>query len=134
MLSIRANAVPTGHKARSWVRLQLEAGRACPCAKTAGTCGEILAVEQALWTFVHVAGIEPTNNAAERALRHAVMWRKTSHGTDSEAGSHFVENILTVVATCRQQGRNVLEYVTACCQAALQKAPAPSQLPQPGCG
>jgi transposase len=84
----------------------------CSCAKTAGTCQEILSVEPALWTFVRVEGIEPTNNAAERALRHAVCWRKTSYGTKSTAGSHFVENILSIVATCRQQGRNVLEYLT----------------------
>ena len=80
----------------------------------------MLAVEPALWTFVRVEGIEPTNNAAERALRHAVLWRKASHGTDSETGSRFVEKILTVVATCRQQGRNVLECLTGCCRAALE--------------
>jgi transposase len=83
-----------------------------------------------LWTFVRVEGIEPTNNAAERALRHAVMWRKTSYGTDSEAGSRFVGNILSIVATCRQQGRNVLEFLTQCCQAYIQGAPLPSLLPQ----
>jgi transposase len=88
-----------------------------------------LAVELALWTFVRVEGVEPTNNAAERALRHAAQWRKTSHGTDSEAGSHFVGNILTVVATCRQQGRNVLEFLTQCCEAALRGAPPGSLLP-----
>jgi transposase len=114
---------------RPWVRSQLAAGSACPCAKTAGTCRELLAVEPALWTFVRVQGIEPTNNAAERALRHAVLWRKTSYGTDSEAGSHFVENILSVVATCRQQGQNVLEYLTRCCTAHLIGAPLPSLLP-----
>ena len=84
---------------------------------------ELLAVEPALWTCVRVEGIEPTNNAAERALRHAVLWRKGSHGTDSETGSRFVENILTVVATCRQQGRNVLECLTGCCRAALEGTP-----------
>jgi transposase len=114
---------------RPWVRSQLEAGRACSCAKTAGTCREILAVEPALWTFVRVEGVEPTNNAAERALRHAVQWRKASHGTSSEAGSHFVENILTVVATCRQQGHNVLEFLTQCCEAALRGAPPSSLVP-----
>ena len=114
---------------RPWVRSQLEAGAACACAKTAGTCREILAVEPALWTFVRVEGVEPTNNAAERALRHAVMWRKTSYGTDSEVGSRFVENILTVVATCRQQSRHVLEYLTACCQARLCHVGSPSLLP-----
>jgi transposase len=114
---------------RPWVRSQLEAGAACGCAKTAGTCREILAVEPALWTFTRVEGIEPTNNAAERALRHAVLWRKASHGTDSEGGSQFVANILTIVATCRQQGRNVLDYLTECCQAALQGAQPASLVP-----
>jgi transposase len=114
---------------RSMVREQLEAGVACGCAKTAGVCRELLTVEPALWTFVRVEGVEPTNNAAERALRHAVLWRKASHGTDSAIGSHFVENILTVVATCRQQGRNVLEYLTGCCRAALAGTPPTSLLP-----
>jgi transposase len=116
---------------RPWVRSQLEAGRACGCAKTAGTCRELLAVEPALWTFARVEGIEPTNNAAERALRHAVMWRKTSNGTESERGSRFVANILSIVATCRQQGRSLLDYLTEVCQAALQGIPPPSLLREP---
>src|SRR5262249_19257591 len=65
-----------------------------------------------------------------RALRHAVQWRKTSYGTDSVAGSHFVEHILTVVATCRQQERQVLDYLTRCCQALYAGTPPPSLLPQ----
>jgi len=116
---------------RPWVRSQLEAGSACGCAKTAGACREIPAVEPALWTFARVEGIEPTNNAAERALRHAVQWRKTSYGTASEGGSRFAQNILTVVATCRQQGRHVLGYLTACAEAALHGTAPPSLLPQP---
>jgi transposase len=59
------------------------------------------------------------------------MWRKTSYGTDSAAGSRFVANILTVVATCRQQGRDVLEYLTGCCRAALDGSPRISLLPTP---
>jgi transposase len=114
---------------RGEVRLLLERGAGCACPRTAGTCREILRVEEALWTFVRVPGVEPTNNAAERALRHAVQWRKTSYGTDSEAGSRFVESILSVVATCRQQGRNVLEYLTACCQAHTRGGVTPSLLP-----
>jgi transposase len=116
---------------RPWVRSRLEAGSACRCAKTAGTCRELLAVEPALWTFARVEGIEPTNNAAERGLRHAVQWRKTSYGTASETGSRFVENILTVVASCRQQGRNVLECLTTCCNAVHQGIAPPSLLPVP---
>lgn len=115
---------------RPWVRSQLEAGTACGCAKTAGTCREILAVGPALWTFVRVEGIEPTNNAAERALRHAVQWRKTSHGTASEGGSRFAANILSVVATCRQQGRDVLGFLTACCRAHLEGVAPPALLPR----
>ena len=114
---------------RWMVREQLEAGAACGCARTAGTCRELLALEPALWTFVRVEGVEPTNNAAERALRHAVLWRKASHGTESEAGSRFVENILSVVATCRQQGRNVLEFLTDCCRASLEGVAPPCLLP-----
>src|SRR5204862_2616426 len=93
-------------------------GAGCRCAVTAGVCRELLAVEPALYTFAAVEGVEPTNNAAERALRHAVCWRKTSYGTDSAHGSRFVERVLTVVATCRQQGRGTLEYLMACCRAA----------------
>jgi transposase len=115
---------------RSMVREQLEAGAVCGCAKTAGVCRELLTVEPALWTFVRVEGIEPTNNAAERALRHAVLWRKTSHGTNSAAGSRFVENILSIVATCRQQGRAALEYLTECCRSRLAGEAAPTLLPQ----
>ncbi len=117
---------------RPEVRLLLQRGAACGCAKTAGTCTEILKVEESLWTFARVEGVEPTNNAAERALRHAVLWRAVSHGTRSPRGSRFVATILSVVETCRQQGRNVLEYVTACCRAALDRSPVPSLLPQPG--
>jgi len=109
---------------------ELEAGARCACPQTAATCQELLKVEPALWTFARVPGLDPTNNAAERALRHPVQWRKTSYGTDSLAGSHFVENLLTVVATCRQQDRNVLDYLTRCCQALYTGAPPPSLLPQ----
>jgi transposase len=89
----------------------------------------LLEVESALWTFAAAEGIEPTNNAAERALRHAVQWRKSSYGTDGEDGSRFVENILSMIATCRQQGRNVLEYLTGCCRAAHDGTPPTPLLP-----
>jgi transposase len=114
---------------RSWVRQQLEAGSVCGCAKTEAVCRELLEVGPALWTFVRSEGIEPTNNAAERALRHAVMWRKTSYGTDRAVGSRFVGNLLSIVATCRQQERNVLEYLTRCCESYLTGAQPPSLLP-----
>jgi transposase len=79
-----------------------------------------------LWTFVEVEGVEPTNNASERALRHAVIWRKLSFGTQSESGSRFVETLLTVVETCRQQSRSVFAFVARAVEAHLAQAPAPS--------
>jgi transposase len=115
---------------RPHVRRQLDHGTKCGCARTAGTCKELLKLFGALWTFARVEGIEPTNNAAERALRHAVQWRKSSYGTDSVGGSEFVSSILSVVATCRQQGRDVLEYLTACCVAYNHGKLPPSLLPQ----
>lgn len=97
--------------------------------QTRKTCQNILKVEQALWTFVDQEGIEPTNNAAERALRRGVIWRRRSFGTQSEAGSRFVERILTVVTTLRQQNRDVLDYLTAACKAHTLGTAAPSLLP-----
>jgi transposase len=110
-------------------RDDLRRGEACGCAKTVGTCRELLAGETHLWTFVRVEGIEPTNNDAERALRHGVIYRKLSGGTDGESGSRFVERMLTVVATCRQQGIDVLDYLTRCYQARLDDEAAPSLRP-----
>jgi transposase len=114
---------------RQEVERLLEKGSRCDVPTTAGTCRDILKRRAALWTFVQVAGVEPTNNAAERAIRPGVLWRKGSFGTHSEAGSRFVESMLTVVSTLKQQQRNILAYLTAACEAALQGAAAPSLLP-----
>jgi transposase len=111
------------------VRTLLGRGAACGCATTAGVCRELLAVEPALYTFAAVEGVEPTHNAAERALRHAVCWRKTSYGTGSPSGSRFVERVLTVVATCRQRGRDVLGFLTDCCRAGRLDGPPPALVP-----
>jgi transposase len=114
---------------RREVEWLLEAGSRCGVPKTDGTCRNILKRREALWTFVQVDGVEPTNNAAERSLRPAVLWRKGSFGTQSEEGSCFVESMMTVVTTLKQQQRNVLEYLTEACEAALRGAAAPSLLP-----
>ena len=114
---------------RKEVDVCLREGLNCSHPRTAGTCANVLEKEDALWTFVDVKGIEPTNNAAERILRQAVLWRKKSFGTRSSAGSRYVERLLSVVATCRLQGRNVLEYLTAACQAAVRQKPPPSLVP-----
>jgi transposase len=101
--------------------------------KTGRTCTQILKLEVALWTFVRVAGVEPTNNGAAPPLRRAVLWRRRTRSvwTQSAAGSRFVERILTVVTTLRQQQRDVLDYLTEACAAANRGDPPPSLLPKP---
>jgi transposase len=108
----------------------LQAGQTWGVPKTEGVCREVRKVYEALWTFVRVAGVEPTNNAAERAMRPGVLGRKGSFGTQSAEGSRFVATMMTVVATLKQQHRNVLAYMTEVCQAAYTGAPAPSLLPR----
>jgi transposase len=117
---------PHRRRVEAWLRR----GTACRHAKTAATCREVLALAPALWTFVDVPGVEPTNNAAERPLRPAVLWRRKSFGTHSAAGSRFAERMLTVAATLKQQRRNVVDFVTDACLAALHGHPAPSLLPE----
>ena len=114
---------------RQEVERLLAAGSTCGVPKTEGVCRAILAQRQALWTFVHLEGVEPTNNAAERAIRPGVLWRKGSFGTQSAQGSRFVEAMMTVVATLKQQQRSVLDYLTTACASALRDEPAPSLLP-----
>jgi transposase len=97
--------------------------------KAVGLCRELRKWWPALWTFTRVEGVEPTNNVAERALRPAVLWRKGSFGCHSEAGSRFAERLLTVAATCRQQGRALLDFLVAAGEAVLQGMAAPSLLP-----
>jgi transposase len=102
---------------RRKVKGLLQTGAHSGHKKTRRTCANIIKVERCLWTFVRVTGVEPTNNAAERALRRAVLWRRKSFGTQSGAGSRFVGRILTAVSTLRQQGRDVLEYLARVCGA-----------------
>lgn len=114
---------------RSQVEDLLEIGTLLGHRETHRTCQNILKVRQALWTFVDQERVEPTNNAAERALRRGVIWRKHSFGTQSKSGTLFVERILTTVMTLRQQKRNVLDYLTAACKATILSIPPPSLLP-----
>jgi transposase len=99
-------------------------------AKVAKFCENLLTWEAALWTFVTVEGVEPTNNFMERLLRRAVLWRKRSFGCWSEAGCRFVERILTVVQTRRLQGKNPLNYLHDALLAYRQGTPCPKLLPE----
>jgi transposase len=104
-------------------------GEKTPLAKTVRTCEQLLKVQPAFWTFVTTPGVDPTNNAAERALRPAVLWRKNSFGSQSQAGSLFVSRMLTVVTSLRSQNRPVLDYLVDVCRAARQGQIPPSLLP-----
>jgi transposase len=97
-------------------------------SKLKGMCQPLYHHRDWLWTFLDVDGVEPTNNASERALRPAVIWRKLSFGTQSAKGSRFVETILTVVETCHRQSRNSFQYLTAAMQAHFANQQAPSLL------
>jgi transposase len=114
---------------RREVKALLQLGLRLNQSTTRKTCANILKLEPALWTFVDHVGIEPTNNAAERPLRRGVLWRKHCFGTQSEQGSLFVERILTVVLSLRQQKRDVLEFLTQVCHARNCAAHSPSLLP-----
>lgn len=114
---------------REEVKSLLERGSTCDCKKTATVCRGLLKVEVSLWTFATTPGVEPTNNAAERALRHAVCWRKSSYGTDSPVGSRFVERILTAVASCRTQTRDVLDFLRKALAASKDPAQKLSLIP-----
>jgi transposase len=111
------------------VRQALQRGTRCRCRKTAGTCKELLGHEEWLWTFLEVEGVEPTNNVGEQTERLGVMLRRICGGTDSPQGSRFVERVLTVVHTCRRQGKEVLNYLRACIEAWRLGRTPPSLVP-----
>jgi transposase len=116
-------------KLRKQFHNELVAGSTCKHKKTAGTCNDLLRLEQALWTFVYREGVEPTNNNSERSVRQAVLKRKISYGTHSDAGARFIERILTVSTTLRQQHRNTLEFLVAAIEAKMRGSSAPTLLP-----
>jgi transposase len=116
---------------RRRMRKLLQEGAWFHQGKAQGLCKYLREHDTALWRFARVPGVEPTNNAAERALRQAVLWRRQSLGTQSLRGCLFVQRILTVVATLRQQRRHVLEYLTQAIQAHLNHERAPPLVPEP---
>ena len=110
------------------VEALLAEGVAIAHTKTSNTCHKLLQHTEALWTFVRIEGVPPTNNTAEQIVRHGVILRKLSQGTHSEKGSRFIERILTVHATLRLQKRNVLNFVRQACEAKLRGTTPPSLL------
>ena len=111
------------------IERRLEAGPTGGVPQTAGRCRDLLKRRQAVWTFLRHAGVDPTNHAAERALRPGVLWRQGSLGTHRPEGARCVDAMMTVLATLTQPQRHVLDDVTAACAAARCGAPAPSLRP-----
>jgi transposase len=118
---------------RAWmvpVRTQFEAllERAADAGidRLSGSCADMLEHRPALWTFVDVEGVEPTNNHAERELRAFVLWRKRSFGTQSTRGNLFAERVMTVAHTARKQNKSVLAFLSACCEAHASGESTPS--------
>ena len=113
------------------VRRVLLAGAESPCARTSRFCRTLLEGEAHLWSFCRMDGVEPTNNAVERALRPAVLWRKASQGTRSDSGSRCVATMLSVGATCKRQGRRVWDYLTQAFASGAAGRAVPSLLQMP---
>lgn len=112
------------------VRSALERGaKQTDCRRSAATCANVLALWPALWSFVTHPGVEPTNNAAEQALRAIVVKRKISGPTRSRRGDDFLARGFSAMESCRRQGRNLLDYLHQTVIAWIDKTPAPSLVP-----
>jgi len=94
-------------------------------SKTKATCLDFFNKFDSLWVFIYEEGVEPTNNKAERSLRHGVILRKLTYGSQSEKGQVFVERILTVAGTLKERAKNTLGYLTACFKSYIEGSPAP---------
>ncbi len=97
--------------------------------QVAGTCRDLLRQFKCLWTFVTVEGVEPTNNAAERELRHAVILRGLMLSTKSEAGRHLLTRLMSVLATCKKLGRDALAYLKLALECHALGLPPPLLVP-----
>jgi transposase len=114
---------------RDQIQALLEQGTRGRHRKTQNFCHGLLDEYAALWTFCEVPAIDPTNNAAERALRHAVILRKTQLGTQSDRGNRWIERICSVRESCILQRRSAIDYLIAAATAAHHRQPIPSLAP-----
>ena len=99
------------------------------CSRTADTCANLLRLWPALWTFIHRPEVEPTNNAAEEALRGIVLKRKISGPTRSRRDEEFIARGFSVFESCRRQGRNMLEFLHQSITALIDQTPGPILAP-----
>jgi len=116
---------------REQIRTLLEQCAAGQHERTANFAAGLLDEYDALWTFCDVPdlNIDPTNNAAERAVRHAVLMRKLQGGTQSDRGNRWIERIQSVRETCRLQDRRILDWLIDAVTAAHHSQPIPSLAP-----
>lgn len=120
---------------RADVEKQLQAGAAFAndsdklLAQSAAFCQRLLKDQVALWTHTYSKDIEPSNNKAERALRPLVVWRKVCYGTQSLRGSEFLQRMFTVIATCQQQQRGIVQLLTQAVKAYFRLGDTPSLVP-----
>jgi transposase len=127
----RAQLIATIAPLQTKIQTLLDHGKRHFSWQAQSFCSDVSTLEPALWTFVTTDGVEPTNNAAERALRPAVLWRKGCFGADSDEGNVFVARILTVIETCRQQKKHLLSYLTEAIAAFRQGLSLPPLLASP---
>lgn len=107
----------------------LGTGASCGHKKTEASCKRLLKLREALFTFVDIEGVDPTNNHAERLIRTYVIWRKNSFFTQSERGNRFIERILTVCASCSLQKQSPLDFITNSIKAYNSGLTYPSLIP-----
>lgn len=113
-------------KHREMIFKWLTFGASCDHRRTRISCQRILRQYETLFVFTRYPNVDPTNNVCERALRHAVIWRKLSFGNDSDNGITYVERILSVLATCRQQDLNPYDFLQQLVQADRRALPLPA--------
>ena len=115
-----------------WVDQTLQRGvLQTQCSRTAKTCANILKLTPALWTFTSNSSLEPTNNAAEQALRSLVLKRKISGPTRSLRGDQFLARGFSVHETCLRQGVDLWDFMHKAMYALIAKTAPPSMMPRP---
>jgi transposase len=97
-----------------------------PTLRAVKLCQNVLKHAEALWTFLHEEGVEPTNNHAERCLRPLVIWRKRYFGTRSDYGSEFVARTSSLLMTCTLQSKNAFDYLSQATRNYFAKLPVPA--------
>ena len=114
------------------IRQALQAGATqSQCTRTANTCANVLALWPALWGFINHPGVQPTNNAAEQALRSIVLKRKISGPTRSRRGEEFIAYGYSAHESCLRQGRDFISYMREAMIAWIDNTAAPSLVPVP---